>query len=342
MVETIVVFGGWHPELAKAEFQALCPKASLETTSSPRIMVVNGDIDAETISFHSSAEGLLLNGGIFQFTNQQDCVDQIISSVSAPNGSVAVRAWRHEGKIPESSMVGLERGVGGFLFDSGCKVDLESPTNTLAIIADGKSGLVAFGWLHDSGFDSKGWSSRVASKRPFFKPVSLEPRLARCAVNLACSNRKGVLVDPMCGTGGFLIESAATGRETYGLDIEQEMVDGSKRNLSHFDLKAEVIKGDATIHLVEKEIAGIAVDPPYGRNSHGSAEKEVLVQALLSNMRSQVNDKTGLVIILPVIDGVMETPPLSLCGWEVEAEFDIPVHGSLGRKLILARAFPQD
>ncbi len=285
MAETIVVFGGWHPELAKSEFQALYPKASIKTTSSPRIITVKGDLDTDAISFHSSAEGLLFNGGLFQFTNQQNCLDHIKSRINAPSGSVVVRAWRHEGKIPESSASRLEREVGAHLFASGCKVDLKSPDNTLAIILDGKSGLVAFGWLHGSGLDSKGWNSRAASKRPFFKPVSLEPRLARCAVNLACGDRKGILVDPMCGTGGLLIESAVTGRGTYGIDIEQEMVDGSKQNLSHFGLQAEVVKGDATIHLIEKEIAGISVDPPYGRNSHGSSEKAGLMLAMLSNLR---------------------------------------------------------
>jgi tRNA (guanine10-N2)-dimethyltransferase len=146
----------------------------------------------------------------------------------------------------------------------------------------------------------------------------------------------------MCGTGGLLIEAAVSGRDTFGLDIERQMVDGSKQNLSHFGLKAEVVEGDATLHLIEKQIAGIAVDPPYGRNSQGSADNEILMLAMLSNLRSQVKDKTGLVMILPVIDGVVEIPPLSLCDWEIEAEFDIPVHASLARKLILARAFPRD
>jgi tRNA (guanine10-N2)-dimethyltransferase len=342
MVEAIVVFTGWHPELAQAEFHAMCPKASIKITDSPRIIVVKGDVDIDAISIHSSAEGLLFDGGVFRFTSQRECVDRINSWIKTPSGSVAVRAWRHEGKIPDSSLSQLQIDVGAHLFASGCKVDLESPVNTLAIIIDGKSGLVAFGWLHGSCPDSKGWSSRAASKRPFFKPVSLEPRLARCAVNLACGARHGAFIDPMCGTGGLLIEAAVIGRDTVGLDIEGQMVDGSKRNLSHFGLKAEVVEGDATIHLFEKQIAGIAVDPPYGRNSQGSADNEVLMLAMLSNLRSQVKAGTGLVMILPVIEGVVEIPPLSLCDWKIETQFDIPVHASLARKLILARASPRD
>lgn len=342
MVEAIVVFGGWHPELALAEFQALSPRSKIETTVSPRIIIANGDVNLDVTSLHSSTEGILLNGGNFQFTSQQDCLDRIKSRVKTQMGSVVVRAWRHEGKLPDSSLSRLEREVGAHLFDNGCEIDLQSPDHTLAIIIDGSSGLVAFGWLHGSGSESKGWSKRSASKRPFFKPVSLEPRLARCAVNLACGDRAGVLVDPMCGTGGLLIESAMTERGTYGIDIEEEMVDGSKRNLIHFDLEAEVVRGDATTHLVGKKIAGIAVDPPYGRNSQGSSEKMLLMAAMLSNLHSQVDKNTGLVMIIPVIDGVIETPPLSAHGWETEAQFDIPVHASLARKLIIARAVPQD
>ena len=64
--------------------------------------------------------------------------------------------------------------------------------------------------------------------------------------------------------------------------------------------------------------------------------------AMLSNLHSQVEKNTGLVMIIPVIDGVIDAPPLSAHGWEIEEQFDIPVHASLARKLILARAVPQD
>ena len=57
---------------------------------------------------------------------------------------------------------------------------------------------------------------RRAGERPFFKPVSLDPRLARLAVNLASGpQNRGPVVDPMTGTGGFLIEASLSGQSLH-------------------------------------------------------------------------------------------------------------------------------
>ena len=81
----------------------------------------------------------------------------------------------------------------------------------------------------------KGDSSieRRATQRPFFKPVSLEPRLARLAVNLACGPlTAGACLDPMTGTGGFTIEAILSGRSAIGIDLDEEMIQGAKRILN--------------------------------------------------------------------------------------------------------------
>jgi tRNA (guanine10-N2)-dimethyltransferase len=182
-----------------------------------------------------------------------------------------------------------------------------------------------------------------ANKRPFFRPVSLEPRLARAAVNIAAGISEGYVVDPMCGTGGILIESAITGRKTLGIDFDPIMVDGTKENLQWAGVSAEVKREDATRFQLPNNIAAIVVDPPYGRNSIGD---EKLLEDMLQNISRQT-DECSLVVILPCEagnDNLDESIDFEfgLPGFTIEQTFGIPVHKSLGRVLIIASISPQD
>ena len=73
---------------------------------------------------------------------------------------------------------------------------------------------------------------------------------------------------------------------------------------------------------------------------HPSDEK--LIEDMLENVRKQSPD-SKLVVILPVApagDDLDEeiTTDIKLHGYEIEAAYGIPVHKSLGRVLIIARA----
>ena len=84
--------------------------------------------------------------------------------------------------------------------------------------------------------------------------------------------------------GGFVIEAALIGRNAIALDLEQEMVNGAMKNVlwalgSEEITTAEhiqIIRGDATDlansipRKWHQKISGLVLDPPYGRNSHGS------------------------------------------------------------------------
>ena len=81
------------------------------------------------------------------------------------------------------------------------KIDLEHPKRRFGILLDEGSCSVTFGWLECTGPKGDESVERRASQRPFFKPVSLEPRLARLAVNLASGPlQKGATLYPMTGT----------------------------------------------------------------------------------------------------------------------------------------------
>ena len=85
-------------------------------------------------------------------------------------------------------------------------------------------------------------------ERPFFKPISLEPRLAKLLISLAHTKDDVPVnfIDPFCGTGGIAIEALLQGMNIFVSDLDPTMVYGVKKNLSWAN------NGDENIIEVEK------------------------------------------------------------------------------------------
>jgi tRNA (guanine10-N2)-dimethyltransferase len=117
--------------------------------------------------------------------------------------------------------------------------------------------------------------------RPFFSPISIHPRIARSMVNLSNCSLKHKIIDPFCGTGGILIEIANMEIEGIGIDILDKMVEYSTGNLKHYNLTAEIIKGDIQ-KLEDCEIDAIVTDPPYGisTTTQGEGVDELMLRSL--------------------------------------------------------------
>lgn len=336
---TVIALRGWHPAISRAEAKAMFPECEISQNKSRRLITAKGDSDWSRAEIMSGCECVLVGGGITEWTSIEDLLELVEYQKM---NDMAVECWRHEGKLPVSTK-DIERQLGGRFHDEGSTFDLETPKHRFGVVLDASAGLVAWGWMTGLGPGKHGWASMRANKRPFFRPVSLEPRLARAAVNIAAGINKGYVVDPMCGTGGILIESALTNRQTLGIDFDPVMVEGTKENLEWAGVEAEVRRDDATRFQLPKELAALVVDPPYGRNSKGD---EKLLEEMLENVVSQHN-KCRLVIILPCeagnenLDQAIETD-LLLPGFVVEESYGIPVHKSLGRTLIIASISTQD
>ena len=336
---TIIALRGWHPAIARAEAKAMFADSDIARTDSRRLLTATGESDWENAKLMSGCECVLVNGGISKWTSLENLLQQIKSEKVE---DMAVECWRHEGKIPVATK-DIERQVGGLFHDKGSTFNLENPKRRFGIILDNSAGYVAWGWMIGQGPGKHGWSAMRANKRPFFRPVSLEPRLARAAVNIAAGVSEGYVVDPMCGTGGILIESALTGRPTLGIDFDPVMVEGCQQNIDWAEVNAEVKRGDATRFELPKNLAAVVVDPPYGRNSPSD---EKLIEDMLTNILAQDAD-SKLVAILPVEPGSENldeeiSTNIKLPGYRIEAAFGIPVHKSLGRVMIIASASTQD
>ena len=379
MASHVASLRGWHPALARAEISALLPHATLTRLSSRRLVELEGDISLQemqsAVQCASGCQALLCHAVVWKREEDSSAFFERIQTYLTThprNGSVAVRSMKHEGKMVGVSSREFAGKIGGMMSAQGYEIDLESPEHRLGMVLDASAGIIACGWMVGSGDDSDGIVSRRATDRPFFKPVSLDPRLARLAVNVASGPReKGATLDLMTGTGGFVLEAALSGRETYGIDLDPLMIEGAQKNLDwampHSD--AKLLLGDATQlsaalpKQAHRRISGFVLDPPYGRNSQGSLDHAELIQSVLQSARDVAAEDADLVLILPMHpfgeladEALVVGAPVdllhgqwndiestfSITGWRINQRWVEHVHASLGRLILHATIVPQD
>ncbi|EMA39567.1 RNA methylase [Halococcus hamelinensis 100A6] len=248
----------------------------------------------------------------------------VASLAAAPldlDGTVAVRA-RDVRRGTGVDTPHAERELGGVLTNEGLPVDLDDPDHELrALFSDERCVL---GWL-DIETD-RGFGARAPTKKPFFQPGSMSPLLARALANIAGTEPGSLVVDPMCGTGGVLVEAGLVGADVLGLDAQAKMARGARENLAHYlDGGWATARGDAT-HLPLEDGAADAVvfDAPYGRQSRIEGDLETVVAGALAEAR-RVAPRAVLVSDRPWTDAARAA------GWTVEDVFERRVHASLTR-----------
>lgn len=372
-MDAVLVGSGWHPSLFRKEMEILCKKRPFRFGS--RVLIVN----SENEFIHNLNRSATLDECLspFGLTTDITTLENVIEGWIKDNNlklisgkSIAVRWIRIEGGVNGVNGQKLAMFCGKILSNMGWKINLESPDVELMIILDGISEHIFWGKRLISKHPRDGWIQRAATERPFFKPISLDPRLARVALNFVINNPNGVICDPMCGTGGVLLEGALLNQAMIGIDLDEEMVSGSeinlewlKKNQNNIQLQ-RVFHGDAvkTAELLKnKEISidGLVFDPPYGKNAWKSENTWDLFSNVLSNTRTARGIKLGsrLVCFLPIKPGLhginepisdekdlgtFSTQQLKSkfneAGWNILSMHAIPIHGSLARVLIFATA----
>ena len=246
-------------------------------------------------------------------------------------GSVAVRA------VDVRSTTGIdtqavERTLGDVLVERGLEIDLENPDHELrALFSGGQTGTCALGWLVAE--TDRGFGERGPTDRPFFQPGSMEPMLARALANIAGARPGATVLDPMCGTGGILIEAGLAGAEVIGVDVQEKMVRGSRENLAAalgdgYDL----LRGTAgELPLSENAVDTVVFDAPYGRQSKIEGDLGELVYDALCEAR-RVGSRCVVVGDKPWAQ------PAHNAGWTTEAVFNRRVHRSLTRYIVVLRS----
>ena len=188
--------------------------------------------------------------------------------------------------------------------------------------------------------------------RQFTHPSSLHPKIARALVNISCARESNTVLDPFCGTGGFLIEAGLMGIKTVGYDINKEMAEGCKENMKNFKIRDFKIFNRNALKISHKFDYAVT-DLPYGLNSNvilehgkgnwrkfrinkkiqnkGFAESlEDFYLLFLKSLRKKLKKKA--VIIFPSYANRKKL--LKASKFRIESEFSIYVHRSLTRRIV--------
>ena len=239
------------------------------------------------------------------------------------SGSAAVRARRIRGAAGDTQAV--ERDLGTILVDHGFSIDLDTPDHELRVAISGDR--CVLGWKQRSL--EQGFSGREPTDRPFFRPGSMDPRLARGIVNIAGAGPGQIVCDPMCGTGGLLLEAALVGASVLASDIDRTMIAGTRDNLAALapEADAHVFRGDAAQLAIRDDRADVIVfDAPYGRQSHVRSQgpAELVSDALVEAAR--ITNRAVIVTDRPLAQPLPND-------WTVTASFEHRVHRSLTRSV---------
>lgn len=169
------------------------------------------------------------------------------------------------------------------------------------------------------------FESRKPHKRKLMTPVSLHPKLSRALVNMT-GLKTGTLLDPFCGTGGFLIEGALCGLDCKGYDISSKMIYSSTVNLSELNLSAELVQQSALDCSIS--VDAMICDLPYGKSSKLSDEISVLYEDFL-NM--SYDHTPCLVVCFPDFVNYIEF----LGNWKELFSFTVYLHKSLSKVCVV-------
>ena len=264
--------------------------------------------------------------------------------VPVPTDRDARSASRREGarggsasfrRLGRPSSGGTDREVlanGRAFKEGGGVIDLESPSRRFWLAAgdEGQEHLLE----EVASTDRASIAQRRMPLLPFRRPVSLPPRLARAAVNLARVAPEDRVLDPFLGTGALLAEAGLLGGRLYGIDRDATMVRGALRNFSHLGVAAEeLVVGDAReADFVDPStrFAAIVTDTPYGRSSSTGGEAVFeLISQVLARWTDRLAPEGRVAVVVPEGPGSAKLPGTP--------RFRVPVrvHRSLTREFCL-------
>jgi len=366
-----IVGSGWHPSLFREEAKALL--GPIETLHPRIVFVTQSDEVIDRISGASLVEFALSHSSRMWTYGQEAKQDEVAANVAEwaesflPEGTFAVRAKRLGTGISGLSRREIESEAGAKISSDSRTVDLENPDYEVVVVLAGSGDasshwddvhvgqLVVWG-LRD-GVSKGPYSGTSPTERPFFKPVTLDPRLARLMVSLSFSRGKpSAVVDPFCGTGGIAIEASMLGFEVFASDLDPRMVEGTMANLEWVGGSGGYLVEEFSADRIHQKWGNrpgcsFVFDPPYGRNSWTSEDGLELLLNSLSSAKAMSPDGTVCTMLPsnpeallgPVSDElhVMGVEWGSLrgsireTGWEVSMCAPVRVHKSLSRLVVL-------
>jgi len=207
-------------------------------------------------------------------------------------GSIAVKYKNRSINIDSKSVVEALADV----YTKNRDVNLENPDIELrALITDSR--IYVGIKLFETGRSL--FDDRKVQYRPFFSPISLDPKLARILVNLSLVKKGKILLDPFCGTGGILLEGGLIGAKLIGSDIENKMIDGCKETLEHYKIKNYKLHCSdiGEIGKFIDSVDAIVTDFPYGKATTTKGEEMDKLYDRAFKSISEVLKKNGRAVV---------------------------------------------
>ena len=194
---------------------------------------------------------------------------------------------------------------------------LGEKTNHIEIIKFGKYTAISVGTQNITAYAKR---DQARPARDAFVGM-LPPKLAQILINLATEGTKsGTVLDPFCGTGVVLQESALLGYSVYGTDLSEKMIDYSRKNLDWlFDKTQKLQKtqapkiqlevGDAAKHqwqpapdFIASEIYlghPLSTPPADIKLKQLQQDAKSLLSDFLRNLGKQIPAGTQLALAIP-------------------------------------------
>ena len=297
MGEFLFYLSGEHPSLPESEVEGVLNSLNLEYNiklKEDQLMIVKISNWNQRIS-----ERLGLTHKIVKILGKGEKIEKAIQESDLSfEGTFSVRTVNKSSEL-ESKIGKLIQGYN----PNKIEVDLENPNNKILVFYSKVKNRFYITKLIDE-IDRGKFEKRRAHLRPCQHPSSLHPRLSRALINLSRATEDDPVLDPMVGTGGILIEAGILGINCYGLDIEEKMIEGARKNLSKYVQNSLIhLKvGDARKlnQIYDKNFKAIITDPPYGiSTTTGETTREKLYQEVLESIYKVLSKKGYLVIIFP-------------------------------------------
>ncbi|UCH88477.1 MAG: methyltransferase domain-containing protein [Thermoplasmata archaeon] len=246
-------------------------------------------------------------------------------------GTFALDARRILGYHRELSTTQLKKNIGGAIVAQSKdkkRVDMKNPDVVLKILLSNK----LYAGKLIAAADRTDFEARHNRHRPFFSPISLHPKFARAMINLARVRKSQSVLDPFCGTGGILLEGASIGLKVYGSDISEKMVNGTRRNLEHFNLDYQDLQRCDIKSCPELfgKMDAVVTDPPYGKSASTSGEGIIkLYKRTFATIQNVLKRRRYLVIMLPAEKFIIMGEDY----FKLKEHYAVYVHRSLTRHI---------
>jgi len=324
-------------------------------------IIVDGDLDliAKLNYMARTIERVLILLRHDKFETLEDLyriVRDVDFSFIKPNQSFAIRSSRYG--VHEFTSLDVGKVCGQAVIDSymeakgvRLKVNLDDPDVILRVDVINDEVYVGLDTTGDRALHRRGY-------RVYKHPAPLNPSIASALVILSGWRCDEILVDPMCGSGTILIESAMMCRNIphkfrefqferiwdVSVDVVENNVDlyliGIEKFLKHLRgarLNSEVagvldtieyVRGDATM-LCLKDVDVIVTNPPYGLRVARKGLIENLYRGFLKS--AEVADR---IVVITAEYRLFREIALNL-GYEVEERY--VKYGGLDTKVFILR-----